>query len=115
MRALGAISVVAWLAAVPLHARAQAEPDGAPLDAPAAPTLEPLEAAFPPLDDAPDVVRSSGWEDRLTLSVGVAAIYELSQWPAAVLFGRSATKTAPGVALLLGVRYGLSRYFELAA
>jgi len=118
MRSALAILTLCLLAA-PVQAQEGGQDLGAPEVAPPSAAdagfTPALLAAHPPPDDPPRAVRSTDWEGPFSLSLGAALVYELGDWPSALLFGQSQTEAAPGVAAIVAVRHGLLDIFELYA
>ena len=90
---------------------ARADENGEP---PPPPSLRALRDAFPEARArASAPLSGSDWQGRYTLFAGASALYELSAWPGAVLFGSESSREAPGVDATVGGRFGLTRELEL--
>jgi hypothetical protein len=61
--------------------------------------------AHPPPETPAPVVQTSDWEGNLSFSLGAALVYELNDWPSAVLFGAARSEAAPGVSGFMALQY----------
>jgi hypothetical protein len=69
--------------------------------------------AHPPPETPAPVVQTSDWEGNLSFSLGAALVYELNDWPSAVLFGAARSEAAPGVSGFMALHYGFTPILEI--